>query len=240
MKTPLEGPFAIVLSIPTTVKVAEIAPWIHHSWVKPASLEWECIPNLVSPCRITLWDLKALLQQVFTSQETTGDQEWHEDSPGLVTPGNWLIYAWLNLEESTLQRDKKTVFHTSDFTARHCHSLSVSAAVVLTRLCHKFGKNCPCWLDLLALFYLFWAGCIITVYCFWYGLPSWSQEPSSCDLCMHTTWVGNVVTRTLLFHIYYSCAGTVIGSYTHNHATCASMVITISASTPPTTLRSNG
>jgi hypothetical protein len=44
-------------------------------------------------------------------------------------------------------------------------------------------------------------------------------EASSCDLCMHFTWAGSVVTRTLLFHSYYSCAGTVIGSHTHNHTT---------------------
>jgi hypothetical protein len=36
---------------------------------------------------------------------------------------------------------------------------------------------------------------------------------------MHTTQIGIVVTRTLLFHSYYSCAGTVIGSCTHNHTT---------------------
>jgi hypothetical protein len=44
-------------------------------------------------------------------------------------------------------------------------------------------------------------------------------EPSSCDLWMHTTWAGSVVTRTLLFHTYYSHAGSVIGSCTHNHTT---------------------
>jgi hypothetical protein len=44
-----------------------------------------------------------------------------------------------------------------------------------------------------------------------------ASEPSSCDLCRHTTQAGNVVTRTLLFHTYYSCAGTVSGSCAHNH-----------------------
>jgi hypothetical protein len=46
-------------------------------------------------------------------------------------------------------------------------------------------------------------------------------ETSSCDLCTHTAWAGNVVTRTLLFHIYYSYAGTAIGSRTHNHTICS-------------------
>jgi hypothetical protein len=36
---------------------------------------------------------------------------------------------------------------------------------------------------------------------------------------MYTIWAGNVVTRTLLFHTYYSCAGSVIRSCTHNHTT---------------------
>jgi hypothetical protein len=44
-------------------------------------------------------------------------------------------------------------------------------------------------------------------------------DPSSCDLCMHTTQARNVVTRTLLFHIYYSCVGSVTGPCTHNHTT---------------------
>jgi hypothetical protein len=44
-------------------------------------------------------------------------------------------------------------------------------------------------------------------------------EPSSCDLCMPTTQAGSVVTKTLLFHTYCSCAGTIIRSCTHNHTT---------------------
>jgi hypothetical protein len=36
---------------------------------------------------------------------------------------------------------------------------------------------------------------------------------------MRTVWAGSIVTKTLLFHTYYSCAGSVIGSCTHNHTT---------------------
>jgi hypothetical protein len=39
------GSFVIVLSTPTTVKVAEIVPWIHHSQMKPVFLELEYIPD---------------------------------------------------------------------------------------------------------------------------------------------------------------------------------------------------
>jgi hypothetical protein len=46
--------------------------------------------------------------------------------------------------------------------------------------------------------------------------PFMVPEPSSCDLCIHTTRARCVVTRTLLFHSYYSCAGTTIGSCTQN------------------------
>jgi hypothetical protein len=45
------------------------------------------------------------------------------------------------------------------------------------------------------------------------------SEPSSGDLYVHTIWAGNVVTRILLVHNYYSCAGSVIRSCTHNHTT---------------------
>jgi hypothetical protein len=47
--------------------------------------------------------------------------------------------------------------------------------------------------------------------------PFMASEPFSCDLCMRITQAGNVVTGTLLVHIYYSCPSTVIWSCTHNH-----------------------
>jgi hypothetical protein len=47
--------------------------------------------------------------------------------------------------------------------------------------------------------------------------PFMASEPSSCDLCMHTTRAENVVTSPLLFQTYYSCAGTVTRSCTHNY-----------------------
>jgi hypothetical protein len=53
------------------------------------------------------------------------------------------------------------------------------------------------------------------------SIRSFLRNPqiSKCDLCMHATWAGSVVTRNLLFHTYYSCAGPVIGACTHNHTT---------------------
>jgi hypothetical protein len=65
--------YFVVLSTPTTVKVAEIIPWIHHSPVKPASIEWYCIPDPASPYKITLQNICTLPQQDIASQETTGD-----------------------------------------------------------------------------------------------------------------------------------------------------------------------
>jgi hypothetical protein len=59
-------------------------------------------------------------------------------------------------------------------------------------------------------------------YCFWL-LLSWvpfaNLNPSSCELCLHITQTGNIIARTLLFHNYYSCAGTVTRSCFHNGAT---------------------
>jgi hypothetical protein len=63
-------------------------------------------------------------------------------------------------------------FYTRYLTVMHCHLLSVSAAVVLT-LVFAIGlaeTAVTVWIHserfLFALFYLFWAGCIITVYCY--------------------------------------------------------------------------
>jgi hypothetical protein len=52
-KAPLEGPFVVVLSTPTAVKVAESIPCIHHSLVKSAFFKWGCIYDPVSPYKIT-------------------------------------------------------------------------------------------------------------------------------------------------------------------------------------------
>jgi hypothetical protein len=48
-----------------------------------------------------------------------------------------------------------------------------------------------------------------------------SGDPQAlhCDSCMCTTQAGSAVTKTLVFHTHYSCAGTVVGSCTHKHAT---------------------
>ena len=44
-KTHLEGPFTVVMSTLTAIKVLEVGPWIHHSRVKLTSRNWECILN---------------------------------------------------------------------------------------------------------------------------------------------------------------------------------------------------
>jgi hypothetical protein len=72
------------LFTPTVVKVVEIAPGFYHSRVKPASLEWECIPDPASPCKITLWNACTLVKDS-ASWETIGDHEQSNDSPALVT-----------------------------------------------------------------------------------------------------------------------------------------------------------
>jgi hypothetical protein len=59
-------------------------------------------------------------------------------------------------------------------------------------------------------------------YCFWlflFWVPSANLNPLSCELCLHTTQTRDAITRTLLFHNYDSCAGTVIGSCFHSGTT---------------------
>jgi hypothetical protein len=77
LKPHWKDPFVVILSTtPTAVKeVAEIAPWIHHSQVKAASLQWNSIPDPASQCKITLPNLSAFPQQDSDSQETTGDEK---------------------------------------------------------------------------------------------------------------------------------------------------------------------
>lgn len=48
------GPFTLILSTPTVVKVAELTPWIHHSRLKPAAAEWECVPDSSKSLKATL------------------------------------------------------------------------------------------------------------------------------------------------------------------------------------------
>jgi hypothetical protein len=50
------------------------------------------------------------------------------------------------------------------------------------------------------------------------SLPG-DPQALDCDSCMCTTWVGSTVTKTLVFHTYHSCAGTIVGSCTHKHIT---------------------
>jgi hypothetical protein len=50
------------------------------------------------------------------------------------------------------------------------------------------------------------------------SLPG-NPQALDCDSYMCTTWAWIAVTKTLVFHTYYSCAGTIVGSCTHNHTT---------------------
>jgi hypothetical protein len=77
-----------------------------------------------------------------------------------------------SLKKPTVQWNKLTIFHVSYSTVMHCHPLFVSLAIVLT-LIFAIGlvETIPTdWTHskklLLALFYLFWAGYITTVYCY--------------------------------------------------------------------------
>jgi hypothetical protein len=67
-------------------------------------------------------------------------------------------------------------FHSGYFTVIHCHPFSVSVAVFLT-IVFAIGDWTHDERLLSALVYPIWAGCIITIYCYWYGLPLWSHIP---------------------------------------------------------------
>jgi hypothetical protein len=73
-------------------------------------------------------------------------------------------------------------FHTNYLIVMHCHHFSVSVAVVLTLVFIGLAETAPAdWTHserfLFALFYLFWAWCLITVHCNWSGFPSCPQSP---------------------------------------------------------------
>jgi hypothetical protein len=91
-------------------------------------------------------------------------------------------------------------------------------------LLHMLVRNFPHWLDswwkvfiisLLSLLCRMYNYCLLLLICLSFTAP----KLSSCDLCMQTTQSGSVVTKTLLFHTYYSYAGSVIRWCTHNHTT---------------------
>ncbi|VFV42077.1 Hypothetical predicted protein [Lynx pardinus] len=93
LKPPSRGPFTVILSTPSAVKVAEVRPQIHHSRVKPTSRNWECIPDLSTLCKLTIQKKQS------ETPEALGDC-----NPALVTLE--ADYAWQKLEESTVQWNK--------------------------------------------------------------------------------------------------------------------------------------
>jgi hypothetical protein len=106
----------------------------------------------------------------------------------------------------------------------HCHLLFISAAVVLT-LVFAIGlvETTPL-IDLTVKgFYLLFSisfGQAAYLLFIVTGLVSFcGPRALPCDLGICTTRAESVVTKTLLFHTYYSCAGSVTMSCTHNHTT---------------------
>jgi hypothetical protein len=224
LKPHWRGPFIVMYSTPTAVKVAETAPWIHYSRVKPASLEWECIPDPALPCTSTLQNFGALPQQDSTPQDTMGDHEQWDYSSTLVTFGGWLMYTRHKVKSATVRWDRQTVFYVSYFMVMHCHPICVCCWTSHPKLCRRSGRNHPCRLDpQWKVFISSHVPLLGRMHNYSFLLLMWFPlvlpEPSSCDLCMSTTWAGRVVARPLLFRTYYSCAGTVIRSCTYKRTT---------------------
>uniref|UniRef100_A0A670ILY5 Gag-Pol polyprotein n=1 Tax=Podarcis muralis TaxID=64176 RepID=A0A670ILY5_PODMU len=48
------GPYTVLLSTPTAVKVAEVTPWIHHSRLKKSEGSWTCKGDPSNPLKLTL------------------------------------------------------------------------------------------------------------------------------------------------------------------------------------------
>jgi hypothetical protein len=73
------------LSTPTAVKVTKVAPWVHHSQVKLASLEWECIPDSDLLCKITLQKSQHPSLRVLCFLGNTRDYKQQDNISALVT-----------------------------------------------------------------------------------------------------------------------------------------------------------
>jgi hypothetical protein len=130
---------------PTAVKVAEIAPWIHHSWLKPASLQEKCIPNPASQCKITpqperLPSAGLHFPRNYRGPRTTGQQ------PCSSHPKSWLVYIGQKLRSQLSNRQTGCFSHQLS----HCNALSFLICVCCCcshpSLSHKLGRNLPHWL----------------------------------------------------------------------------------------------
>jgi hypothetical protein len=160
-----KGPI-VVLSTPTVVKIVEIIPWIHHSQVKLAFLEWECIPHPVYHTRSPSTDVEGPSTGVGPFPNRTllprrPQTMWHQ--PCSRHSGSWLVYTQWKLQESPIS---------------------------------------PLRINLFCVFSLLILVCSLP------GTPRLWTVTHVWTLPKQ----GISVTKTLGFHTYDSCAGTIIGS----------------------------
>lgn len=47
----------------------------------------------------------------------------------------------------------------------------------------------------------------------------WKKSLEECPHCVDTSWVRSTIVTTLLYHVYYKCTGTKLGTCTYNQTT---------------------
>lgn len=88
-----KGPFALILSTPTAVKLAEIMPGIRHSSLKPAVTDGDGIADSTGPLGLTL------------RKTSTGRADQKSVGPTLVTLEAGQSMHGRNLRSVTLHQD---------------------------------------------------------------------------------------------------------------------------------------